>query len=244
MDLRDKTILITGGARAGQAVAEELLAAGAKLKMTYWQEPGEAHPQAKAYQADLTDEMAVEKLMEEVGRLDAVVNMASIFKSDPPPPKASAGRSGQAFNLSFLRHIFAINTFGNMLVARRFAEKAKVLGMKNAPIVAFIDWAVDHPYGEHDVYLASKAALRHYLMALQSTYHGTVRVVNIHPGMIMEPAGFPAEEKAEIIRNTPTGEIGTPQQAAKLVRTALELDFLADNIYLAGGQQWRHRLTN
>jgi hypothetical protein len=43
--------------------------------------------------------------------------------------------------------------------------------------------------------------------------------------------------------NTPTHAIGTPEQAAKLVRTALELDYLADNINLAGGQQWRHRLA-
>lgn len=231
MELQKKTILITGGARVGQVVATELLAAGATLVMTYLQDPNEAHPKTKAYPVNLTDEAAVNKLMQEVGAVDGLVSMASIFKPD-----------SNDVNLAHLQQIFSINTFGNMLVARRFAENAKARGLKNAPIVSFIDWAVDHPYQGYDTYMASKAALRHYLMALQSSFHGVVRVVNIHPGMILEPAGFPAEEKAEIIKNTPTGEIGTPQQAAKLVRSALELDFLADNIYLAGGQQWRHRL--
>lgn len=232
MELQNKAILITGGARVGQVVADELLAGGAKLAMTYLKDSTETHPRAQAYQADLSNEAAVDKLMQEVGGIDGLVSMASIFKADT-----------EHFNLAHVQQIFSINAFGNMLVARRFAAAAKARGAKNAPIVAFIDWAVDHPYEGHDAYLASKAALRHYLMALQSSFHGFIRVVNIHPGMILEPAGFPADEKAEIIQNTPTGEIGTPQQAAKLVRTALELDFLADNIYLAGGQQWRHRLT-
>ncbi len=232
MELPNKTILITGGARVGHVVADELLAAGAKLAMTYLKDPTEAHPKARAYQTNLTDEAAVNKLMQEVGVIDGLVSMASIFRPD----------LADAFNLAFLQQMFSINAFGNMLVARRFAEAAKARGVKNAPIVAFIDWAVDHPYEGYDAYLASKAAFRHYLMALQSSFHGVVRVANIHPGMVLEPAGFPPAEKVEIIKNTPTGEIGTPQQAAKLVRTALELDFLADNIFIAGGQQWRHRL--
>ena len=85
-------------------------------------------------------------------------------------------------------------------------------------------------------------ALRHYLMALQTTFAGTIRVVNILPGMILEPPAFPAAEKREIVKNTPTQSIGDPQQAAKLVRLALELNFLVGNIPLNGGQHWRHRL--
>jgi NAD(P)-dependent dehydrogenase (short-subunit alcohol dehydrogenase family) len=129
-----------------------------------------------------------------------------------------------------------------MLVSRLFAEDMKRQDKKNMPIVSFIDWAVDHPYRNYDVYLASKAALRHYLMALQSSFAGYVRVVNIQPGMILEPPNFLAAQKESIMKNTPTQGIGTPQQAAQLVHTALELDFLADTINLAGGQQWRHRL--
>lgn len=246
MDLKAKTILITGGARVGQYVARELAAAGANLAMTYLKSEEEVTAtikeaegsgvKARAYQADISKEMDVVNLLQQVaadfGGIDGLVSMASIFKPDPA-----------AVDTAFLQKLFGINTFGNILVARGFAEQAKQRGLHNAPIVSFIDWAIDHPYGQYDVYLATKAALRHYLMALQTSYAGIVRVVNIHPGMILEPTNFSAEEKADIIRNTPVGEIGTPEQAAKLVRLGLELDYLADNIYLDGGQHWRHRLA-
>lgn len=246
MELKDKTVLITGGARVGQFVAEELLAAGAKLAMTYLKSPDEVHQQTKAYQVDISKETDVKGLLDQVskdfGQVDGLINMASIFKPDPvKSPEGDHGASSETA-FEFYQELFTINAFGSMLLSRLFAEAAKARDAKLAPIVSFIDWAIDHPYRHYSVYLASKAALRHYLMALQTQFAGTIRVVNIHPGMILEPLDFPAAEKEKIMNNTPTKNIGTPEQAAKLVRTALELDFLVDNIRLAGGQQWRHRL--
>lgn len=219
----------------GQFVAEELLTAGAKLAMTYMKAPKEAHAKAKPYQADFTDEKDIQALFVDVkkdfGQIDALINMVSVFTPD-----------SETVSFADFAKLFTINAYGNMLSARLFAESAKERGAHNAPIISFIDWAVDHPYADYDVYMASKAALRHYLMALQTSFAGIIRVVNIHPGMILEPPGFLPNVKKSIMENTPTKTIGTPQQAAQLVKTALELDFLADNIYLAGGQQWRHRL--
>ncbi len=235
MKLSGKVILITGGARVGQSVAQELDAAGAKLAMTYLKDASEGYEKAKKYQLDVTNEDRVRALLPAVekdfGQVDALVNMISIFQPD-----------SAKISYAEMQKQFTINAFGNMLLSRLFAESAKNRGEKNAPIVSFIDWAVDHPYGNYDVYIAAKAALRHYLMALQTTFAGVVRVVNIHPGMILEPEGFLVEQRKSIQGHTPTKMIGTPQQAAQLVRVAMELDFLVDNIRLAGGQQWRHRL--
>lgn len=240
MNVTDKTILITGGQRVGQHVARELAGSGAKLVMTYLKDAQEvaeiaAEVAAQTYQVDISQENSIKeftaKLNADVGHINALINMASIFVPDTTP-----------LQWSDMEKVFSVNSFGTMLLSNWFAEQAKTKQLKNAPIISFIDWALDHPYADHGVYLASKAAMRHYLMALQTTYAGTVRVINIHPGMILEPPNFPAAEKQEIITNTPVQEIGSPEQAAKLVRTALELDFWADNVYLAGGQQWRHRL--
>jgi NAD(P)-dependent dehydrogenase (short-subunit alcohol dehydrogenase family) len=235
MELADKHILITGGARVGQFIAKELQQAGAKVLMTYFKEKSEVAPDTIPYQLDVTKEESVRNLTstlkKDVGQVDALINMASVFTPDP----------ANIF-LDYILNTFSVNAFGSMLLSRWFAEEAKAKEMRGAPIVSFIDWAIDHPYKNYDVYLASKAALRHYLMGLQSSFAGFVRVVNIHPGMILEPPNFPARQKESIVANTPVQDIGTPEQAAKLVRTSLELDFLADNIHLAGGQQWRHRL--
>lgn len=236
MELKNKTILITGGARVGQFVAQELEGAGAKLAMTYLKDASEAHEKAKGYQLDVTDEDSVRALLPAVekdfGGLDGLVNMVSTFIPD-----------SDYITFAEVRKQFVVNAFGSMLLSRLFAESSKARGGQNLPIVSFIDWAVDHPYGNYDVYIAAKAALRHYLMALQTTFAGFIRVVNIHPGMILEPEGFPVQQRKSIQGHTPTKMIGTPQQAAQLVRVAMELDFLVDNIRLAGGQQWRHRLS-
>lgn len=235
MDLTNKHILITGGARVGQTAAKELLTAGAQISMTYLRNETEVHPGTTGYHVDATDEASVhrlwKKVMQKGGPVDGLINMISVFTADQ-----------EKLTLKDLQMVFAVNAFGNMLVSRLFAQEAQKRGAVSAPIVSFIDWAVDHPYSTYGVYLSAKAALRHYLMALQTSFAGFIRVVNIHPGMILEPADFSTAEKQTIINNTPTRAIGTPEQAAKLVRTALELDYLADNINFAGGQQWRHRL--
>lgn len=219
----------------GQSVARELQGAGARLAMTYLLDAGEVVPEARAYALDVADEASVCALLpavaQDIGEVQGLVNMVSVFHPD-------------AADISYatMQQNFLINAFGNMLLARLFAERAAARGAKNLPIVSFIDWAIDHPYKGYDVYMAAKAALRHYLMALQTSFAGTIRVVNIHPGLILAPPDMTAAHQESIQRNTPTQTIGSPEQAAALVRTALELDFLADNIYLAGGQQWRHRL--
>lgn len=246
MELKGKTVLITGGKRVGQFVAREVAKAGMNVVMTYLETPGEVNSvlddvareqgvTTASYQIDLADTKGVARLMGALRNdhrvLDALVNMASIFVPDP-----------KVLTRQDIERAFAVNAFGSMELSRAFAEMARERKAPSAPIVSFIDWAVDHPYTNYDLYVASKAALRHYLMGLQTSFAGIVRVVNIHPGMILEPPDFPANEKQTIIANTPTQAIGEPAQAASLVRTALELDYWVDNVYLAGGQQWRHRL--
>lgn len=247
MELSGKTVLITGGQRVGQFIAPELARAGMNLIMTYLETTEEVDGvlqaaardygvQTASCPLDLADEQSITALTESMARgrdPDALVNMASIFTPDPT-----------TLTRRDIERLFAINAFGTMQLSHAFAARARAKKVHNAPIISFIDWAVDHPYTNYDLYLASKAALRHYLMALQTSFAGTIRVVNIHPGMILEPSDFPAPEKETIIAHTPTQSIGDPAQAAKLVRTALELDYWVDNIHFAGGQQWRHRLKN
>lgn len=245
MNMQGATIVITGGRRVGQVVADELGGAEANIVMTYRtsrKEIAEAvehladvhRIRTGAYALDLTNERSIRGLVASVtkafGRIDVLVNMASVFERDPP-----------RLTLANVRSVMAPNE-GAMLLSRLFAEAARRRKAKSALIVSFIDWAVDHPYAGHDLYLAGKGALRHYLMALQTTFAGTIRVVNIHPGMILEPKDFDPKEKQEILANTPTKSVGDPQQAARLVRAALETDFLVGNVYLDGGQHWRHRL--
>ncbi len=235
MDIADKHILITGGRRVGQHVAKALQNRGAKVSMSYLDQPNEVAANTNGFQLNVNDEPNIRKFFKTVtnegGPIHGLVNMVSVFSADK-----------EKLTYDDMIKTFLVNAFGNMLMSRLFAEAAQKRAEKAAPIVSFIDWAVDHPYSKYTVYLSAKAALRHYLMALQVSFAGTIRIVNIQPGMLLEPSDFPENEKMEIIRHTPVRDIGSAKQAADLVVAALELDYLADNINLAGGQQWRHRL--
>jgi NAD(P)-dependent dehydrogenase (short-subunit alcohol dehydrogenase family) len=247
MDLKGKWILLTGGKRIGQVVADVLGGAGANIIMTYRKSRKEISQavehlqkihgiQATTLPVDMSDERSIRGLfhgvLKHVGPLHGLVNMASVFQEDP-----------KELTFKEFGDLYAINAHGGTLLSELFAEDAASRKAKNLPIVSFIDWAVEHPYRNHVAYLGSKAAFRASLIGIMMSHPGRVRVVNILPGMIQEPPGFSAAEKKAIIANTPTQSIGDPQQAAELVRVACTLDYLATDIYLDGGQHWRHRLA-
>jgi NAD(P)-dependent dehydrogenase (short-subunit alcohol dehydrogenase family) len=247
MDLQGKVVLITGGRRVGRAVAQELAKAGAHIAMTYHtgyveivtmvtQIQFEYPVQAAAYKVDLGDETGVRNLLgqvkEDFHSLDGLVNMASVYEKDPPELTFAA-----------IDRLFRINATSGMVLSRLFAETKRNEGTRGAPIVTFGDWACEHPYQDYGLYLAAKAALQCYMKTLQVDFADIVRVVNILPGLLLAPDDLPTSELESIVANTPTHNHGTPEQAAQLVRTALELDFWADDVHLAGGQQWRHRLS-
>ena len=94
MDLTDKAALITGGRRIGAVVAMELARKGAHVAMVYRASRTEAEETATALraltrrafiiQADLQDPDACRRVIDqtvtEFGRLDILVNMASVFR--------------------------------------------------------------------------------------------------------------------------------------------------------------------
>jgi len=97
MELSDKVALITGGKRIGQVVAGELAARGVDIALSYARSRTEAeraaervraaNRRATAFQADLSNPAACEALVAQVvdtfGRLDILINMASVYVERP-----------------------------------------------------------------------------------------------------------------------------------------------------------------
>jgi NAD(P)-dependent dehydrogenase (short-subunit alcohol dehydrogenase family) len=97
MDLTNRAVVITGGKRIGAAVAIELARQGADIALCYNRSRGEAEQTAAAVKdlgrraflkrADLTNagecEMFVNESAAALGRLDVLVNMASVYVSRP-----------------------------------------------------------------------------------------------------------------------------------------------------------------
>src|SRR5262245_37664969 len=97
MDLKDKVVLLTGAKRIGAAVAAAVAERGAHVALAYNRSAAEADEAAAAIrklgrkvltvQADISDPNACALLVAAVegklGRLDVLVNMASMYRSVP-----------------------------------------------------------------------------------------------------------------------------------------------------------------
>ena len=95
MELNDRVVLITGGKRIGQVVARELAARGAHIAVSYRGSRAEAEStasearaagrKAAVIAADVGNAadcaMLVQEVVAQLGRLDVLVNMASIYQS-------------------------------------------------------------------------------------------------------------------------------------------------------------------
>src|SRR5262249_43702896 len=99
MDVKGKVALLTGGARIGRVVADSLAAHGCDLALVYRgsREAAEASAysarrvgvRAVTVHADATDEDQVAHAVSEthraLGRIDILLNMASIYLNTPNP---------------------------------------------------------------------------------------------------------------------------------------------------------------
>src|SRR5438034_193663 len=97
MELTDKVALITGGKRIGAVVATEMARRGADVAIVYRSSHTEADETADAVRklgrrsvvlhADLRDPDACDRVVDDtvsaLGRLDVLINMASIYQQTP-----------------------------------------------------------------------------------------------------------------------------------------------------------------
>src|SRR5258707_3660 len=94
MDLKGTVALLTGAKRIGAVVAEELAKHGANVALCYAHSKAEADAaiervrahgvRGEIFQADLSEPAACAEVVEQVaktfGRLDILVNMASVYR--------------------------------------------------------------------------------------------------------------------------------------------------------------------
>src|SRR5262245_50057142 len=97
MELRDRVALITGGKRIGAAIAIDLARRGMDVALSFNRSRAEAEDAAAAVRgagrrvalipANLSNAAECERLVSEavrsLGRLDALINMASVYRSVP-----------------------------------------------------------------------------------------------------------------------------------------------------------------
>lgn len=243
MQLAGKVALITGGKRIGLVIAAELAAHGVDVALTYARSRPEAEEAAERVrsagrratiiQADLSQpddcDMVVAKAVEAFGRLDVLVNMASVYK-ERPFDELRAADWDATVNVD-LRAAF--------LCARAAAPHMRRQG--GGRIVNFSDWIAKSGrprYRGFLPYYVAKAGIIGLTEALALELAGDNILVNaIAPGPILAPPDTTAEESRAVEHATPLGRWGGAIEIAKTVLALLDGDFITgETVRVDGGR--------
>ena len=222
--MQGKVVLVTGGAkRVGAAICRRLHAAGARIAIHYRSSKQEAQALrdelnalrpgcATVFQADLLDLPALPKLtnkvIQEFGQLDALVNNASSFYATP-----LADIDEQQWH----------DLLGTNLQAPLFLAQAAAaeLRRRHGCIVNIADIHAERPMHGHLLYSVAKAGLVALTRALAQEMAPQVRVNAVAPGVIVWPeneAWMDEEQRRKIVAHTLLKRQGEPDDIARTVQ--------------------------
>jgi NAD(P)-dependent dehydrogenase (short-subunit alcohol dehydrogenase family) len=243
MDPSGRVALITGAKRIGAVVAEALARRGASIVVAYRGSAAEARTivesveaigqKAVALQADVADADSVEHLIAGVdaafGRLDVLVNMASLYRKVPFDEMTEAD----------WRHQLAVDLDGTFRVSKRAVPLMRRSG--GGRILNVTDWvaASNRPrYKGYVAYYVAKAGVKALTEALAFELAADGILVNaIAPGPILAPDDISATEREAVAHATPLGRWGGPDEIAKAVVALIDSDFITgETIRVDGGR--------
>jgi len=246
MILDGRVALLTGGRRIGGVVAEALAARGADIALVYHRQPDAVDDSARAIRAlgrraitihaDLSDAAACDRVVAEtvsgLGRLDVLVNMASIYRAIPFDALTATDWDGQ----------LAVDLRATLLCAKAAVPAMRQQG--GGRIVNFADWiaASGRPrYPGFLAYYVAKAGVIALSEGLALELAPDQILVNtVAPGPIAAPPGMSADEHEAVVRATPLGRWGGADEIAKAVRFLVESDFVTgETIRVDGGRHIR-----
>jgi NAD(P)-dependent dehydrogenase (short-subunit alcohol dehydrogenase family) len=235
MKIADTRAIITGGASGlGQAVAEDVIAAGGRVALLDVNAAAghalasKLGGRASFIAADVTSEAAVNAAVaaasQAMGGLNLAVNCAGVGW-----PKRMVGKDGPMPG-DFFRKVIEINLVGTLLVCKAAAAEMQ----KNAPnadgergaiVMTASVAAFDGQIGQV-AYSASKGGVVGMTlpMARELAAFG-IRVVSIAPGLFLTPmmAALPPEAQESLGKQVPfPPRLGRPAEYASFVRQVVE----------------------
>ncbi len=239
MNLQGKVALVTGaGRRVGQAIALALAEHGASLAVHYRTSRAgaeetaariiEQRGRAQIFSAELESVEQIERMVASVneafGRLDVLVNSASVFYRKP-----LEGLTERDWDLN-------LNT---NLKAPFFLSKFAGAGMRKqgaGKIVNIGDWAAIRPYNNYLPYTVSKAGLIGLTRALAKALAPEVQVNCVALGPVMPPDEYAPEQVERLRLATLTKTMGSPADVARAVLFLCEgTDFATGSTLMLDG---------
>ena len=244
---RTRTVLVTGSARRlGRDMALALARAGWRVAVHYRDSHDDAMQtvaecanlsgDSAAFDADFFDEESVRSLVprvvERFGRLDAVVNNASLFEHD----------DAQSFSYTALEAHLRSNTGAPILLSQALHAhiEARVTAGDEAAqgaVVNILDQKLWNQNPDFLSYTLSKAALEAANTTLALALAPVLRVVGVAPGLTLDTPALDADKFAALHRMSPLGRSSTAADVAGAVRFALENQSITGTTLLVDGGQ-------
>ncbi|MEK6674315.1 MAG: SDR family oxidoreductase [Planctomycetota bacterium] len=241
MTLLGSIALVTGGAkRVGAAIALELAEAGCNVAIHFRNSSAEAEQIAArirslgrcaiTIQAELQDPASwpqiVDRCVTELGRLDILVNNASVFPTHSPD--TVVGFQPEQWNSIFQTNLLA--PIGLVHHASRY-----LAATGKGKIINLTDISADRPWPTHLAYCCSKAALAALTRGLAVALAPAIQVNAIAPGIAIFPDEYGVELRKRITALVPLGREGSPQDIAKTARFLAESDYVTGQIIAVDG---------
>lgn len=246
MELSGRAVLITGGKRIGAVIARELARRGASIALSYARSRDEAEAAADevralgatavTLQADVSVAEACRPLVDQaataLGRLDVLINMASVYTSKPFADLTLDDWQGP----------MDVDLRAAFLCASAAVPHMRRQG--TGRIINFSDWLArsGRPrYPGFLPYYVAKSGVIALTEALALELAADQILVNaIAPGPIVAPPGTTPEEHATVERATPLGRWGGEPEIAKVVVSLVTSDFITgETIRVDGGRHIR-----
>lgn len=242
-----RTVLVTGAARRlGRQIALTLASAGWQVAVHYRGSAQDAIETVAAcarlsgasahFDADFQDEAAVRALLPRVvahfGRVDAVVNSASLFEHD----------DAASFGMARLEQHLRSNTAAPILLAQALHHhlQARADAGESDPrgaVVNLLDQKLWNQNPDFLSYTLSKAALEAATTMLAMALAPRLRVVGVAPGLTLTSHLLSDEKFQQLHRLSPLGRSSTPEDVASAVRFALETGSITGTTLLVDGGQ-------
>jgi 3-oxoacyl-[acyl-carrier protein] reductase len=242
MQLTDKTVAVTGGARGiGKAIATAFAARGARIALIDLKpedleaartELEHAGAVVRTYVANVAREEAViatlDGIVADFGRLDVMVNNAGIIK-DGLLVKVKDGQVTGRMGLEQWQAVIDVNLTGVFLCGREAAERMIRLG-QGGVIVNISSISKVGNAGQSN-YSAAKAGVEAMAVvwAKELARYG-IRAASIAPGFTRTDilSGMPPEMLEKVTAPVPLKRLGLPEEIAHAAV------FIAENDYFTG----------
>lgn len=242
--LEGKVALVTGGAiRVGRAICRALAGRGASIAFTHL--PGEP---AAAATAEITAELArsktgqsnvlalpmdvrepaapqrvVEQVIGRFGRLDILVNNASVWLRAP----------FLAITREAWQTALDINLTGPFLMSQAVA--LQMLQQQSGLIINITDLSAYQTWKEYAHHAATKAGLVALTRVMAAELAPHVRVNAIAPGTVLLPEGASEAKVQWAIQNSLLKRVGRPEDVARTVLFLADSDFVTGAVYFVDG---------